>query len=421
MAGVETAEFVGCEEFSSVLADAAAPGAVHAFGFAGFDDVDGLVAEPVADGFGGGCLVASEEEPAVAVAGDGFPVVFIQAFALGDGLQDDRAADATRADGGDESHEVRDFADVGELVEQAVHIAAEPATIRVVGFPDQSLEEALVEHAGQEAERRVGVGQFQIDHALAFIQSLQVDVVAGEDAAHLAHLQGREVDAGGDDDAFLGFSGAFEERVVLGAGERQAFEHVASLLVVVVLVGAHGGDFDAGFGEEGIDDELALLVLFAGSHLVEHVGDVVERGFVLGVVDPCDQGGQQRFLGVFPEAVAVFAVAGGVGHEVVGQAQNRRLGFGRVDVAHGVEPVGTCEVHEVERVHRVAARLHRRFGVSFEFALGVGDGPVHVRAQEIGFDVVAGLAGAGRAEQQHVEVAQGTPRVGGEPFGAREP
>ena len=63
--------------------------------------------------------------------------------------QDDRAADAARADGGDESHEVRDFADVGELVEQAVHIAAEPATIRVVGFPDQSLEEALVEHAGQ--------------------------------------------------------------------------------------------------------------------------------------------------------------------------------------------------------------------------------------------------------------------------------
>lgn len=188
-------------------------------------------------------------------------------------MQDDRAADAARADGGDESHEVRDFADVGELVEQAVHIAAEPATIRVVGFPDQSLEEALVEHAGQEAERRVGVGQFQIDHALAFIQSLQVDVVAGEDAAHLAHLQGREVDAGGDDDAFLGFSGAFEERVVLGAGERQSFEHVARLLVVVVLVGAHGGDFDAGFGEEGIDDELALLVLFAGSHLVEHVGD----------------------------------------------------------------------------------------------------------------------------------------------------
>ena len=193
MAGVEAAEFVGGEEFAGVFADAAAPGAVRAFGFAGFDDVDGLVAEPVADGFGGGCLVASEEEPAVAVAGDGFPVVFIQAFALGDGLQDDRAADATRADGGDESHEVRDFADVGELVEQAVHIAAEPAAIRVVGFPDQGLEEALVEHAGQEAERRVGVGQLQIDHALAFVQGFQVDVVAGEDAAHLAHLQGREV------------------------------------------------------------------------------------------------------------------------------------------------------------------------------------------------------------------------------------
>ena len=65
------------EELAGVLADAADPGAVHAFGFAGFDDVDGLVAEPVADGFGGGCFVAAEEEPAVAVAGDGFPVVFV--------------------------------------------------------------------------------------------------------------------------------------------------------------------------------------------------------------------------------------------------------------------------------------------------------------------------------------------------------
>ena len=62
----------GGKELSGVLADAAAPGAVRAFGFAGFDDVDGLVAEPVADGFGGGGFVTAEEEPAVAVAGDGF-------------------------------------------------------------------------------------------------------------------------------------------------------------------------------------------------------------------------------------------------------------------------------------------------------------------------------------------------------------
>ena len=33
-----------------------------------------------------------------------------------------------------------------------------------------------------------------------------------------------------------------------------------------------------------------------------------------------------------------------------------------------------CEVHEVERVHCVAARPHRGLGVAFEFALGVGDG-----------------------------------------------
>lgn len=70
------------------------------------------------------------------------------------------------------------------------------------------------------------------------------------------------------------------------------------------------------------------------------------------------------------------------------------MGFGGVDVAHGVEPVGSVEVDEVERVDLVSAVAHGLFCVAFEFAFGVGDGPVHAHGQQVWFDVVAGFAGA---------------------------
>lgn len=82
-----------------------------------------------------------------------------------------------------------------------------------------------------------------------------------------------------------------------------------------------------------------------------------------------------------PEAVSGFAVSGDVGDEVVGQVQDCGLGFLGVDVAHGVELVGSVEVDEVERVDLVAAVAHGVFRVAFEFAFGVGDGPVHVHGQ----------------------------------------
>lgn len=209
---------------------------------------------------------------------------------MADGLEDDAAADAAASYGGDESYEVGDLADVGEFVEHAVHVAVEYAVGVGVGFPHEGFEEALVEDAGDEGERGVGVGQFEVYDAFALVEGFEPDVVAVEDAAHLAHLEECEVDAGGDDDAFLGLARAFEERVVLGAGEREPVEHGLGFLVVVVGVFAHTVDFGLGFGEERIDDVFPVFVLFAGSHPVEGVGDLVEGGVVFGVVGPCDEG-----------------------------------------------------------------------------------------------------------------------------------
>ena len=76
---------------------------------------------------------------------------------MGEVLDDDAGADAARADGGDERGEGGDLADVGELVEEAVHLAVEPLAGAGVGLPDGGLEEALVEDGGEEVEGGVGV------------------------------------------------------------------------------------------------------------------------------------------------------------------------------------------------------------------------------------------------------------------------
>lgn len=164
-----------------VLACAACPAAVEAFGLAGFDDVDGLVAESVADVFGGAGFVAAVEELAVAVARDGLPIVLVEAFALADGLEDDAAADAPASYGCDEPYEVGDFADVGEFVEHAVPVAVEHAVGFGVGFAYECFEEALAEDAGDEGECGAGVGQFEVDDPFALVEGFEPDVVAVED------------------------------------------------------------------------------------------------------------------------------------------------------------------------------------------------------------------------------------------------
>ena len=82
----ETAEFVGSEEFSFLFAVLDAPTTVYSCGFAGCGDIDSLVAECFTEVFGGGLIVASEEEFAVAVGEDGFPVIFVHTFDLSKGL-----------------------------------------------------------------------------------------------------------------------------------------------------------------------------------------------------------------------------------------------------------------------------------------------------------------------------------------------
>ncbi len=117
---VQLRELVWREEFAAGALVVGGVAAGHALGVAGGADVDGLLAEQLAEPFGGGLLVAAEEQHRVTVAYDGLPRVLVHRLELGDGLEDDTDADLARADRGDELVEVGDASHVGELIEEAV-------------------------------------------------------------------------------------------------------------------------------------------------------------------------------------------------------------------------------------------------------------------------------------------------------------
>lgn len=74
---VEPTNFVGGEEFSFLSGLLYAVAAVNAFVFCCVSYPNCLAAEHVTNPFGGGLVVAAEEELAVTVGCDCFPVVFV--------------------------------------------------------------------------------------------------------------------------------------------------------------------------------------------------------------------------------------------------------------------------------------------------------------------------------------------------------
>ena len=389
---VQLRELVWREEFAAGALVVGGVAAGHALGVAGGADVDGLLAEQLAEPFSGGLLVAAEEEHAVAVADDGLPRVLVHGLQLGDGLEDDTDADLARADRGDELVEVRDASHVGELIEEAVQWRGEAFAGVGAAAADDAVEQALVEDRGQKVECRVLVGQGEEDgrlfvgmlvSALVLVRvsadPVDTEVVVGEDLPDRADCQWGETHAEADDDALLGLSRALGEGPVLAGRELQALGEtpcLAQVRIVVVRVlafpfGAGLLVYFSGGPGDGVDLAFLGLVLFAGFEQVAHVGDRVEglagvdvqavlEDVVGQVVDERGECGQEAAFGFGPEVVGLVLLgcgAVGVVHDVGDQAHDRHVGLVGVDVAHGVEFRLAGQVHQVELFDRVAHRL----------------------------------------------------------------
>ena len=116
-----------------------------------------------------------------------------------------------------------------------------------------------------------------------------------------------------------------------------------------------------------------------------------------------DQRLQKRRLALFPEWVVVLHAFGrGIADEVGHKAQH--VVVGRY-VLQGVIAERTAHVDQVEHFYIIAEAFHQVAGVAAYLPLGVGNDEGCIALQHVGLGVKAGLARAGAADNQHVEVA----------------
>ena len=191
------------------------------------------------------------------------------------------------------------------------------------------------------------------------------------------------------------------EGPVLANGEAQAFSGGARLLVPFLWVGVDlVGELFGAFHED-VHVASHGLVLLARLHFQGEVGDLVEVGLLVGVVDERGQGGQQGPFGLGPEPVVARLACACVGvvcvvHDVGDQAHDRRVGLVRVDVGERVEVRGVAQVGQVEEFDLISVVFQLFARLVVEFALGVGDGPVEiVVGQQVGQHVIVAFAGTG--------------------------
>ena len=129
----------------------------------------------------GGVGLATEEERRVAAVDDGLRLLIVFAFQLAHGLQDDGDADVTGTGDRDGLLNLRDGADVGELIEDEMHRGREfPAIIRK-GFSAQ-LVDGLPHEDGE--------------------QGVNLHLVIGQKFAHAVRRDGRKAHVAGNEDGF---------------------------------------------------------------------------------------------------------------------------------------------------------------------------------------------------------------------------
>ena len=193
--------------------------------------VDGLLANHLGNLLVRGVGLAAEEQRRVAAVHDGLGLLVVLRFQLAHGLQDDGDADVARARHGDGLLNLRDGADVGELVEDEVDRRGQLAAVVREGLPAELVDGLPHEDGEQERERLVGVREDAEDGDLraGVAQRVDVHLVVAEQVADARRGDGRETDVARDDDGFQGLARSDLEVLVVHEGEVLVRREAAAL------------------------------------------------------------------------------------------------------------------------------------------------------------------------------------------------
>ena len=171
---------------------------------------------------------------------------------------------------------------------------------------------------------------------------------------------------------------------------------------------------------------LEFFVVFMYLHGVDHLD---QRGkiflFIGGlIVDVADEGGVEQGLGLDPEIVPGFGVAGGIGNQGGDQLQNilfrmnvlKRIivhGFSEIDRVQNPDFIGLIDDLPifipdwiVIIVQKRGPMLEQLAALGQNTALWVSNDIGAVHLHEIGLEPEAGFAGTGATDDQHVFVSR---------------
>ena len=334
----------------------------------------------------GALLVAAQVQERIAVAGDGFPTVFlVQSLELGQVLDDDGGANLTGAHGGQGFVELLRQGHVGELVQDHPHMDGEPPPVHMVGLIVQLLDDLGVEHTDEVRKRGIVVGNDGEYGCLPLPDLADVHIVVVGDGADLIHIERRQPDGQRDVDALGGLARRlFVDTVLLDR------DMVRVVHAQVVEQHVQGGF--VGF--------LLLLHIRVGQHPNDHAEVLlVLRRFVQEVEH---QSFQQRGLRLLPEGVtAARVLRRGVADQVRNEPQHILI---VPDIAEGIVPVRSGEVHQVEHPDRVPLLYEQMAHGGQDLALGVGDHIAAITLHDPRQSERPGLARAATAQGQDVQV-----------------
>ena len=416
--------------------------------------MDGLVADHLGDLLVGGVRLAAQEERRVAAVDDRLGILVIARIELCHGLQDDRDRDVARAGDRDGLLDVRQLADVGELVEDEVHHPRQLAVVLDVRAAAQDVDRLPHHDRMQEREGLVGIGQDGEDDHLGVLvaEPVELHLIVPEKLAHIADLAACQAHVAGDEDRLQRLARSRLELLVVGEGEvlvrgepaalgranavgplhhrglvgvlrlvdvglalqadDAALQNgvLGSLLPLLPLLGIVSGVLAvclAGLDllEEQIERRLVLLIVLACLCKRQQCEQAVER--VVPLREPVpqkrDEGSVELPLRVLPKRVAARLLRiVRVHDEAVHEREDVGVGL---HVGKRVVMLRFGEVDGVEGLHLVAVVREQPARLADQRSLRVRHEVVRVKLHEVRLHVVARLAGAGSAHDHHVQVA----------------
>ena len=163
-------------------------GTAAALGFSVGFQVDGGLTQHFRDKFVRAGLIPSQIKDAVRVAGDGFPIVLVQALDLGHVLNDGGGRDIPTPHGGKLPRESRQR-HCRKFIKNKVYMAGQRPMVNLVGTVIERLKHLGIQQRDQKREAVIIVWDHSIERHLPLPQRVQIHVIVVRDGLDLGQIK----------------------------------------------------------------------------------------------------------------------------------------------------------------------------------------------------------------------------------------